>query len=74
MLQNYGHRSVPALQTFKVGSDHIRKAILRAGGSAPGVGGVPYELFHVGLDFVCELVGQAFHAARDRPASLDHLL
>eukprot|EP00969_Alexandrium_andersonii_P208539 9210610-Alexandrium_andersonii.AAC.1 len=24
-----------------------------AGGSAPGADGVPYELFHVGLDFVC---------------------
>eukprot|EP00969_Alexandrium_andersonii_P055279 2436060-Alexandrium_andersonii.AAC.1 len=63
MLRNYGHRTVDALHGLQVGSDQTRKAVLRAGGSAPGVDGIPYELFHVGLDFVCELVGQAFHAA-----------
>eukprot|EP00969_Alexandrium_andersonii_P104929 4629559-Alexandrium_andersonii.AAC.1 len=42
----------------------IRKAVLRAHGSAPGADGLPYELFHLGCDFVADLVGQAFHASR----------
>eukprot|EP00969_Alexandrium_andersonii_P140782 6227207-Alexandrium_andersonii.AAC.1 len=74
MLRNYGRRSVAALHSLQIGSDQIRKAILRAGGSAPGADGVPYELFHVGLDFVCELVGQAFHAAKVGSTCLDRLL
>ena len=43
----------------------IRATILRAGGSAPGVDGFPYELFHPGCQFVAALVGQAFWAAEE---------
>eukprot|EP00969_Alexandrium_andersonii_P041298 1810045-Alexandrium_andersonii.AAC.1 len=40
----------------------IRKAVLRAHGSAPGADGLTCELFHLGCDFAAELAGQAFHA------------
>ena len=38
------------------------RAVLAAGGSAPGSGGVPYEAPHFGASFVAELVGQAAFA------------
>eukprot|EP00969_Alexandrium_andersonii_P176665 7811532-Alexandrium_andersonii.AAC.1 len=53
---------------------NIGRAILRAGASAPRVDGLPYELFHVGVDFVTCLVGQAFWVARAEPALLPAVL
>jgi len=43
----------------------VAGAILAARGSAPGLDGVPYELFHYGVNFVARLVAQAFYAAED---------
>eukprot|EP00969_Alexandrium_andersonii_P243598 10761275-Alexandrium_andersonii.AAC.1 len=52
----------------------IGRAILLAGASAPGVDGLPYELFHVGVDFASCLVGQAFWVARAGPGCLPAVL
>ncbi len=45
-------------------------AVLQAGGSAPGLDGIPYEVLHHRAGFVACLIGQARHLARQAP----HLL
>eukprot|EP00969_Alexandrium_andersonii_P177973 7870146-Alexandrium_andersonii.AAC.1 len=55
LLAAYGHRQVPELADAEPGLADIRRAVLRAHGSAPGADGPPYELVHLGCDFVAEL-------------------
>eukprot|EP00969_Alexandrium_andersonii_P271597 12003881-Alexandrium_andersonii.AAC.1 len=55
LLEAYGHRQVAGLDDAEPGLNDIRRAILRSHGSAPGADGLPYELFHLGCDFVAEL-------------------
>ena len=43
--------------------EEIAKTILSMGGSAAGCDGWPYEVFHLGVNFVAHLLAQAFHAA-----------
>jgi hypothetical protein len=52
----------------------IARCILRAGGSAPGCDGWPYEVYHMGVNFTAHLLAQAFHAAGISIEALDRVL
>eukprot|EP00969_Alexandrium_andersonii_P252856 11175166-Alexandrium_andersonii.AAC.1 len=55
LLAAYGRRQVPELDQAEPSLAGIRKAVLRAHGSAPGADGLPYELFHLGCEVVAKL-------------------
>ena len=52
----------------------LAASVLRPAGSAPGLDGEPYEVYHMGARFVVCLLGQAFHAAQHDDAALDAVL
>ena len=52
----------------------LASTVLGPGGSAPGLDGEPYEVYHYGVRFVSALLGQALHAAQDHPDLLDVVL
>ena len=56
------------------GADELARHILRCSGSAAGVDGVPYELYHFGVNFTVCLLQCAWIAARDRPRDLECIL
>ena len=52
----------------------ISKHILRSSGSAPGVDNRPYEIYHCGVSFVANLIGQGFHCSDIAHLDTDHTI
>ena len=56
------------------GADELARHVLRCAGSAAGADGIPYELYHFGLNFTVCRLQCAWIAARDRPGDLEVIL
>eukprot|EP00969_Alexandrium_andersonii_P130256 5759069-Alexandrium_andersonii.AAC.1 len=63
LLDARGHGPTPGLEEARPRRGQLQAAASRAGGSAPSADGIPHKLFHCGVEFVAQLLGQAFHAS-----------
>eukprot|EP00972_Heterocapsa_arctica_P073399 10841385-Heterocapsa_arctica.AAC.1 len=52
----------------------IAGSVLAAGDSAAGIDGWPYEVYHVGVNLVSHLLGNAHYAANISDAALLNIL
>ncbi|MFM7989445.1 MAG: hypothetical protein ACKPKO_60035, partial [Candidatus Fonsibacter sp.] len=64
MLEQYfAGRRVAMAEEATLSNGRIRGAVLAAHGSAPGIDGVPYEMYHYGASFVTAMLREALAAA-----------
>ena len=77
VLQHYfrcDERDLSAADIPRPGWDDIAEGILQPQASAPGIDGIPYEAYHLGLRLTTCLIGQFFHLAGTDPERLDRAL
>ena len=58
----------------KVCMARVRGAVLAAIGSAQGIDGIPYEMYHDGVAFNAELIVEALSAAADGAHTLQKMI
>ena len=66
----FENRRAPAAVELPLDWARLAGAVLAPGGSAPGLDGEPYEVYHAGVRYVAALLGQAFPAASQFPGLL----